>query len=128
MEDDFYATIKLISGEEIFCKVSACDENDRILLIISNPILITQLKNRSEMIGYKVEPWLKTTTEDMFILNLEKVLTMSESYDKDMIDLYHSYLRSAHKNSDEPLKPTRSMGYVSSVTDAKILLEKLYLL
>ena len=29
MEDDFYATIKLLSGEEIFAKVSASDEDDR---------------------------------------------------------------------------------------------------
>ena len=31
------------------------------------------------MTGYKVEPWLKTTREDMFIINMDSVITLSES-------------------------------------------------
>ena len=31
--------------------------------------------------GYKVEPWLKTTREDMFIINMDNVITLSESMD-----------------------------------------------
>ena len=38
MEDDFYASIKLISGEEIFAKVAACDEDDRTMLLLHHPI------------------------------------------------------------------------------------------
>ena len=38
MEEDFYAIIKLISGEEILSKVCPCDEDDRIVLILDNPI------------------------------------------------------------------------------------------
>mgnify|MGYP001200271666 FL=1 len=30
IEDDFYATIKLKSGEEIFAKVAASEEDERI--------------------------------------------------------------------------------------------------
>ena len=33
IEDDFYATLKLKSGEEIFAKVAASDEENRIMLI-----------------------------------------------------------------------------------------------
>ena len=32
MEDDFYATIKLKSGEELFAKVAASEEEDRTIL------------------------------------------------------------------------------------------------
>ena len=31
IEDDFYATVKLKSGEEIFAKVAASEEDDRTL-------------------------------------------------------------------------------------------------
>ena len=36
IEDDFFATIKFKSGEEIFCKVASSDEEDRLMLLVSN--------------------------------------------------------------------------------------------
>jgi len=81
MEDDFYATLKLNSGEEIFAKVSPTEEEDRVFLILSNPITISEIKGRNGITGYKIEPWLKTTNDDMFIINLDNVITLSESSD-----------------------------------------------
>ena len=40
IEDDFYATLKLKNGEEIFAKVAASEEEDRTLLIVTNPIIM----------------------------------------------------------------------------------------
>ena len=37
IEDDFYATIKLKSGEEIFAKVAAEEEPDRTCLLYTSP-------------------------------------------------------------------------------------------
>jgi hypothetical protein len=44
-----------------------------------------------------MEPWLKTTKEDMFILNMTDVLTISESKDIEMIVMYQSYIRQSEK-------------------------------
>ena len=85
IEDDFYATIKLKSGEEIFTKVAACEEDDRTLLILSNPIIVEELTVRGKFQGYKMEPWLKTATDDMFIINMDQVITMSETDSIEMI-------------------------------------------
>ncbi len=126
IEEDFYSTIKLKTGEEIFAKVAASEEEDRTVLIVSNPIVISEIKGRSGVVGYKIEPWLKTTTEDMFILNLEDVLTMSESSDIEMIVMYQNYLRQSNKEKDRQSKISRGMGYISNVNDAKEILEKLY--
>ena len=123
IEDDFYATLKLKSGEEIFAKVAASEEEDRTLLIITNPITITAVKSRIGIIGYKVEPWLKTTKEDMFILNLSDILTMSESED---IEMYQSYVRQSSRDRRNEPKLSRKMGYLSTVNDAKEILEKLF--
>ena len=38
IEDDFYATIKLNSGEEVFAKVAASEEEDRTMLILHTPV------------------------------------------------------------------------------------------
>jgi hypothetical protein len=126
IEEDFYSTIKLKTGEEIFAKVAASEEDDRTLLIVSNPIIISEIKGRTGVVGYKIEPWLKTTTEDMFILNLEDILTMSESSDIDMIMMYQTYLRQSNKERNSQSKLSRGMGYISNVHDAKEILEKLY--
>ena len=32
-----------------------------------------------------MEPWLKSTTDDMFVINVDDVLTMTESTDIEMI-------------------------------------------
>jgi len=126
IEEDFYATVKLKSGEEIFAKVAASEEDDRTLLIVSNPITINEIKGRMGIVGYKLEPWLKTTTEDMFIINLEDVLTLSESSDIEMIMMYQSYIRQSNKEKNNQPKLNRRMGYIANVNDAKELLEKLY--
>ena len=126
IEDDFYATVKLKSGEEIFCKLAASEEEDRTILIVSNPIIVSEVKGRSGILGYKLEPWLKTTTEDMFIINLEDVLTLSESSDIEMIMMYQSYVRQSSREKNNEPKLNRRMGYIANVNDAKELLEKLY--
>jgi hypothetical protein len=126
IEEDFYATVKLKSGEEIFAKVAASEEEDRTMLIVFSPIIVSEIKGRTGMVGYKLEPWLKTTTEDMFIINLDDILTLSESSDVEMITLYQSYIREYDKVKNNQSKINRKMGYISNVNDAKEILEKLY--
>ena len=119
IEEDFYCTLKLKSGEEVFAKVAASEEEERTFLIVSNPIVISEYKSRGGESGYKIEPWLKTTTEDMFIIKLDDVLTLSESYDIEMISMYQSYLRQSYKRKNNESNINRQMGYLSSVNDAK---------
>ena len=128
MEEDFYATVKLKTGEEIFAKVSPCFEKEKILLLVTNPITVSEVKNRVGINGYKLEPWLKTTKEDMFIINMNDVLTISESKDVEMIVMYQSYVRQSEEfdSSSSRRKINRKMGYISNINDAKDILEKLY--
>jgi len=126
MEDDFYATIKFKNGEEIFAKVAASEEEDRTMLVISHPITTVEIKQRGQMVGYKVEPWLKTTKDDMFIINMDNVLTMSESSDIHMINMFQQFVQDSARDKKGQPKLSRKMGYISSVNDAKDILEKLY--
>tara|TARA_B100001287_G_scaffold49846_2_gene38904 strand:- start:4083 stop:4475 length:393 start_codon:yes stop_codon:yes gene_type:complete len=124
IEDDFYATIKLKSGEEIFTKVAACEEDDRTMLILSNPIVVEEVNVRGKFHGYKMEPWLKTASDDMFIINMDQVITMSETDSIEMIVYYQDYVRKLNKTNNTKLD--RKMGYLSTVLEAKEVLEKLY--
>ena len=122
MEDDFYATIKFKNGEEVYAKVAASEEEDRTMLIITHPITVQEVKARAGTVGYKVEPWLKTTREDMFIINLSDVLTLSESNDIEMISMYQRFVQDASRDRRQQPKLSRQMGYISSVNDAKDIL------
>ena len=126
IEDDFFSTVKLKLGEEIFAKVAASEEEGRTMLIVSNPIIVDEIKSKLGVVGYKIEPWLKTTTEDMFIINLNDVLTLSESSDIEMIMMYQDYVRSSDKTSPKESKINRRMGRIGNVNDIKEILEKLY--
>lgn len=127
MEDDFYSTIKLKNGEEIFAKVAPSFEDEATFLLLSNPITISEVKTRNGT-GYKVEPWLKTSKEDLFVLNMNDVLTMSESKDLEMIMMYQTFVRQNENfiGSGTRRKINRKMGYISNINDAKEILEKLY--
>ena len=126
MEDDFYATLKLNSGEEVFARVAASEEEGRTMLVLHHPVIVSEIKIKKGIVGYKVEPWLKTTSEDMFVMNMDHVVTMSESNDMEIIMMYQNFIRQSDKErgNEEPLN--REMGYISNVNDAKELLEKLY--
>ena len=126
MEDDFYGTIKFKNGEEIFAKIAASEESDRTMLVIHHPITVCEVKARAGTVGYKVEPWLKTTREDMFIINMDNVLTMSESSDLHMIRMYQRFVQDTGRDSKNQPKISRKMGYIATVNDAKDILEKLY--
>ena len=126
IEDDFYATIKLKSGEEVFAKVAASEEEVRTMLIIHSPVTVMEIKNKGGLVGYKVEPWLKTTRDDMFIINMDSVITLSESSDMEMIMMYQHYLRDSQREYHNQHRLNRRMGYISNVNDAKENLEKIF--
>ena len=126
MEDDFYASIKLKTGEEIFARVVPCDEKNKISLIITNPITVENYKSRGGIAGYKIEPWMKTTTEDMFLIKMEDVVTISENTDAEMIILHESYVRKVNNLKSDKPSLSRKMGYLANVNEAKKLLEKIY--
>ena len=127
IEYDFYATLKLRSGEELFAKVAASDEDDRVMLLVHNPIIVSEIKTKGNLVGYKVEPWLKTTKEDMFIINLDNVITLSESADLEMINMYQNFLRDSQRDPFNQPKMSRRMGYITTVDDARNFLEKIFI-
>jgi len=126
IEDDFYSTIKLKSGEEIFAKVAASEEDNRTMLLVHSPITIVEIAGRKGTVGYKVEPWLKTTTDDIFIINMNDVLTLSESSDIEMIMMYQDFVKQSDKDAINRSRINRRMGYLGNVNDTKKALENIF--
>lgn len=129
MEEDFYASIKFINGEEIFAKVIPCEEQGELKLLLSDPIIITEVKTRYGF-AYKVEPWMKTTKEDMFIIKMDNILTMTETTDLEIITVHEKYVKQKQRDALEfglnHFELTKEMGYVSNIEEAKRILEKIF--
>jgi len=123
---DFLAVIKLVSGEEIISTVTSCEEEDRTLLLLDTPVMFESMIVRNNGIGaIKVVPWIHAASDTILILDMDKVITMSEVFDKEIIRIYNRYLNDKDRESNESIV-TKDMGYLSTVTDARIFLEKLY--
>ena len=106
----------IVSEDQLVCS----------FLILLHPITIVEIKERNNVIGFKVEPWLKTASDDTFIVPIEDIITISESNNKDMLIAYKSYVRQVSKSVNNEFKINRKMGYIGSIDDAKEMLEKLF--
>ena len=96
------------------------------MLIVHTPVTVSEIKNKSGLVGYKVEPWLKPTRDDMFLIDMNNVITLSESNDMEMIVMYQHFLRDYQREMQHQHKLNRRMGYISKVKDAKENLEKIF--
>ena len=138
MGDEFYSILKLVSGEEIFALVCVDESEDEPILILHNPIKMKPLHPQSHQLSYiKVTPWMDMTDEDMYVLKMDKVITMIECRDQKLIKIYKQYIEEKDED-DMKVISTRSekgkikwpgdpkLGYISSVEKKRELLEKLF--
>ena len=131
MGEEFYSIIKLVSGEEIMSLLSVDDEGDETLLILQNPIIM-KFQHHGPHSFIKVKPWMELTDEDIHIINLNKVITMTETTDKRLIEVYNNFIsdiredEKIYKSADGQVNLDSSMGYVNSVPDARKKLEQLF--
>jgi len=122
MENEFYASIKLVSGEEIFAIVSPTEEDDRTLLMLENPVIIEPMISKHQgTVGYKIKPWMMIPDDDIYIIDMNKVITMTEIDDDQIIRVYHKFIKNTSQVSLE-----KHMGFISKVDDARKVLEKIY--
>jgi len=123
MGEEFYCILKLVSGEEILSLILV-DENDGDPIIaLQNPVIIKSLINSTGDSCIKIKPWIETSDDDMFLIKLDKVITMTETKNVKLIQVYEYYLQD---NSNESNKPSPMMGYISSVEQARKNLENLF--
>ena len=131
---DFYATIKLVTGEEIFALVSVDNSEDEPVIIMQNPVIMKVLSTgRGQMM--KIRPWLEVPGDDVYIIKYDRIITMSEVKDKMIVSMYQTYCQEGdfdfgefinEETSNKTHEVTKQMGYISSVEDARKKLEDLF--
>ena len=127
MGEEFYAALKLITGEEIFSLVSV-DENDGdSIIMLSNPVIMKMMQSPAGQY-IKVKPWLELPDQDLFLIKYDKIVTMSEVTDKQMIKFYTRYLNEDDVDIeiDGKVSLTDKMGLLTTVDDARKSLENIF--
>jgi hypothetical protein len=129
MEEEFYSTIKLTSGEEIISKVCYLPDEDSILL--DHPLKVekvNQRKHGSHSDGFTLTEWINSTYETMFVIHRSSIITMSE-LDKRIENYYLRMINQDHKENNINVRPnhfSQRMGYLGSVNNTKKYLEDIF--
>ena len=129
MGDEFFATVKLITGEEIVSKVVYLEDEDKVLL--ENPLQVDAAKQRKgalEISGFAFKEWVCATFDKMFIINRDHIITVSE-IEGPIVDFYkETLLRMENGKSlnGKGGRLPRGSGYLGSVTDMKKSLENIF--
>ena len=137
MGDEFYSLIKLVSGEEIFALVCVDESEDEPILILHNPIKMKQLNQLNQLSYIKVTPWMEMSDEDMYVLRMDKVITMTECHDQKLIKIYKQYIEEKDEDDMQILKSRNKkgkinwpgdpkLGYISSVQKKRESLERIF--
>ena len=128
MGEEFHAVLKLITGEEIFALVCV-DENDGDpIIMLQSPVIMKMLQNPTGQY-VKIKPWLELPEEDIYLIKYDKIITMTEISDSQMIMFYEKYLNESSEcdfEIDGRVTLNPKMGLVSTVEDARQRLENIY--
>ncbi len=124
--EEFYGVLKLVSGEELFAKVSPCEEEYRTILILESPVTFETIPMKNQAHGaVRIVPWVKMCNETSFVVNMDKVITVTEVKDEEVIKLYERYLNDINGGTKEQ-DFNRDLGFLPSIPEARVILEKLY--
>ena len=117
---EFLAAIKLVSGEELLSMVTSVHDENGDYLIVENPIEVEEVMLPNKQAGAKVQPWMKFSREDQFVIPKEHIITIVEVAEEVEV-FYHMSLRKL--NTDFI---TDAKGKISTVDEARIKLDKIF--
>ena len=122
MDEEFYCCLKLVSGEEIFSLISVDENGGDPLIVLQDPVIMEVQYNKSASL-IRIKPWMDIPKDNFYIIKFDKVITMTEIFDKTTINIYRKYLNDESTENGR-VELTTEMGYISSVEDARKRLEE----
>ena len=95
--------------------------------MLSNPVIMKMLSSPAGKY-VKVKPWLELPDQDLFLIKYDKIITMSEVSDKQMIEFYNRYLNEDDVDIelDGKVSLSEKMGLLTTVDDARLKLEEIF--
>ena len=128
----FYATLKLVTSEEILSEVMAQEEEDTQFFILSNPIIVVEnnqidIEKGIVLSGLVPRKWMLYSNEDLTIVYKQHVVAVSEM-DKFGIDFYKKALIAAKCSSPikKKVETEKNTGFIGKVDNLRKKLEDKY--
>ena len=132
MNESFYATLKLVTGEEILAEITSMNENGSDFFLVNDPIVVSENVHIDHQKGIAVsglipKRWQLYANDSMTIINKNHVVSVSE-LDKFGSEFYSKALIAARMSSPikRKVESSENVGYVGKVSDSRKYLEKMY--
>ena len=132
MNESFYATLKLVTGEEILAEITSMNENGSDFFLVNDPIIVSENVQIDHQKGIAVsglipKKWQLYANDSMTIINKNHVVSVSE-LDKFGSEFYSKALIAARMSSPikRKVESSENVGYVGKVSDSRKYLEKMY--
>ena len=132
MLDPFYATLKLVTGEEVLAEVIPSSEEGTDFFLVSNAIVISETMSIDHQKGVAVsglvpKKWMLYGNDDMTIIYKHHVISISE-LDKFGTDFYSKALIAAKVSSPvkRKVESENNVGYIGKIESTRLLLEDIY--
>ena len=135
MNDKFFATIKLMTGEEIVGLVEVHEEG----LLVDNPLILEDMSDLHDLLGddvkvsgLRLSKWIKSTTDNIFFITDAKIVTVNEllepglTHYKKAITQINETARQKIAELRENSNKKKYNGYRASVEYAREFFEDLF--
>lgn len=135
MNDKFFATIKLMTGEEIVGLVEVHEEG----LLVDNPLILEDMSDLHELLGddvkvsgLRLSKWIKSTTDNIFFITDAKIVTVNEllepglTHYKKAVTQINETIKKKMSDSKKESDKKKYNGYRASVEYARGFFEDLF--
>ena len=135
-DDQFFGTMKLITGEEILGEIIVTEDPEpkTALIFVQNPAktkiveLDPEKDNKSQKVAMGFIRWMNFSEEDFYVVPEQQVLTIAPM-SPEAVMMYKRWVRKEiHKEPDRTAEVpmNENMGLISTVDNARRLLEKIF--
>ena len=134
MNDSFFATIKLMTGEEIVGYVEIHNEG----LIVHNPLILEDMSILEDLMedvkasGIKLSKWIKSSTDNFFFINDSKIITINEliepglSHYKKAVNEINQHEKEFFEKQKRSRDKKKYNGYRCTIKEARSSFENLF--
>ena len=132
MNDPFYATLKLVTGEEVLAEAIPCNENGVDFYILNGAIVVEEnvtVDNDRGVAktGLTPKKWPLFGPDDLTIVYKDKVVTITE-LDEYAQKFYEKALLTAKASNpvERKMDTKKHPGYLGSTQDIRKYLDRLF--
>lgn len=133
-DNEFYGTVKLVSGEEILGEMFAIEEDGMSTIYVSNPVTphMTPVEKEGQVgMAAGFIKWMLWSDEEFFIVNEPDIITVAPM-SQEAIMMYKLWWRkekgveNESEENDFSIPINQNMGLVGKVSEARKRLEDIW--